>query len=326
VRRSSSRCTANDEGARDVLRLKELRQLRLRLIASGNMLPNIWQIMVLGLLLGGGWVGDPELRGDEKDPSSQASKIPPATNENPKDPALESIVPMAPKPDLEGKDIKDRSPFQPWDSRSPDEGNAYWHTVILAHTTTVEAFANSTRRDITFAHLFQEPEKYRGEVVHYEGRLTRVRRFETPRDIKSAYDIPYQYEGWIFDPLVHGANPMCVIFTELPAPIDVKEKLEQYVAFDGYFFKTWRYAGGDHERISPILIGKSPVLKKPAEVGLTDRTITFSSAMITAFLGMVALVIALIIALSVWYRRGDQRIKTRIAEVNAGQFFENEES
>jgi hypothetical protein len=282
------------------------------------------RIFVLGLVIGSGWIGCQDLRGGERNPTSQGSPVAPAADENPNNLAAEPVIPKAPDAELEGKDIKDRAPFHPWDNKNPEEAHAYWHTVILAHSTSAEIFANSTRRDITFAHLFQEPEKYRGEVVHYEGRMTRVRRFEPPRDIKSAYDLPYYYEGWIFDAKVHGANPMCVIFTELAPGIEVKEKLEKTVAFDGYFFKTWRYTGGDHERISPILIGKRPILKKPEETAITNTTIAFSSEMITALLGMVTLVVTLVISLGVWYRRGDRRIKTRIAEANAPALFEND--
>jgi hypothetical protein len=72
------------------------------------------------------------------------------------------------------------------------------------------------------------------------------------------------------------------------------------------------------------LIGKKPILKKPEELGITDTTIALSSEMITALLGMVALVVTLVIALGVWYRRGDRRIKTRIAEATALEFFEND--
>ena len=125
-------------------------------------------------------------------------------------------IETAPKVQLAGK-VKDNAPVAPWDDRDPEEGNAYYHTLVLAHTTSAKAFANSARRDVTFAHLFEEPEKYRGEVIHFEGqRLKRVRALETPKDIRTAYDLPRFYEGWIFAQQ-YGANPVCVIFMVAPA-------------------------------------------------------------------------------------------------------------
>src|SRR5262249_496168 len=162
----------------------------------------------------------------------------------------------------------------------------------------------------------------RGEVVHYAGRLTRVRRFETPKDIYSAYGIKYHYEGWIFDAKVSGANPMCVLFTELPPAIEIGEQMNIYVVFDGYFFKTWKYTGGDHVRVSPILIGRMPIVKTPPDAGKSNTYITMSSELVTAFLGFIVLVIVLVIGLSVWYRRGDRRTRMRLAETNAATFFD----
>src|SRR5262249_36101956 len=60
------------------------------------------------------------------------------------------------------------------------EANAYSYVLVQAHKTSGPVFAKSARTDLTFAHLFEEPQKYRGQVVHLEGRLLRLRRFDAP--------------------------------------------------------------------------------------------------------------------------------------------------
>ena len=40
-------------------------------------------------------------------------------------------------------------------------------------------------------------------------------------------------------------NPRCVIFTKLPEGVEVREETDHRVAFDGYFFKRYRYQAGD---------------------------------------------------------------------------------
>src|SRR5262249_28697678 len=77
--------------------------------------------------------------------------------------------------------VIDRRPIPSEDRIDPpEEVKAYCLALTTAHATSSEAFANSARRDLTYAHLFEEPEKYRGEVVHYQGRLKRVRQFDAP--------------------------------------------------------------------------------------------------------------------------------------------------
>src|SRR5262249_39498868 len=152
--------------------------------------------------------------------------------------------------------VIDRRPIPSEDRIDPpEEVKAYCLALTTAHATSSEAFANSARRDLTYAHLFEEPEKYRGEVVHYQGRLKRVRQFDAPEFIRDY--LPVIYECWLFDLKVYGANPLGVLVTELPRGVPVKEQLDIPVTVDGYFFKRWRYQAGDGWRDAPLLIGRT---------------------------------------------------------------------
>jgi hypothetical protein len=163
---------------------------------------------------------------------------------------------------------------------------------------------------VTFAHLFEEPEKYRGEVIHVDGRLRRVRRFDAPRFIEEALGIKVLYEGWLFEPDVYGANPRCVIFTNLPLGIAVGEDTDHRVAFDGYFFKRYRYKAGDGWRDAPLFIAPTlTVLSSPARVSSSPFS---AGTLATSFVGLIVATAAAAVALGWWYRRGDHIVRARL--------------
>src|SRR5260370_144714 len=81
-------------------------------------------------------------------------------------PALDRAEPVDPAILAE---VEDRSKVHgPKENYS--EFLAYNYLLVLAHKTPAQALARGARRDLTFAHLFEEPKKYRGQIVHIEGR------------------------------------------------------------------------------------------------------------------------------------------------------------
>jgi hypothetical protein len=210
----------------------------------------------------------------------------------------------APKVVLEG--IKDRTPVR------AEEAKEYNDLLVLAHKTPAAAFANSSRKDLTFAHLFEQPELYRGEIVHVEGRMNRLRVFEAPAGAREA-GVEQMYEGWIFDKdLYGGQNPMCLVFTDPPAGMRVGEKVNYLVKFDGYFFKRYRYPAGDGMRDSPLLIGHGPVLAGPAASG-EEQGSTLGTDLVLLFLSLLVGIMVLAVGLTWWYRRGDRHVRSRLA-------------
>jgi hypothetical protein len=214
--------------------------------------------------------------------------------------------------------VEDKAPV-----RSAEENHyeftAYNYLLELAHGTPVEAFARSARRDLTFAHFFEEPGKYRGEVVHVEGRLRRLRRFDAPR-LAWTSGIRHVYEGWIFDPEIYAANPVCLIFTELPPGWKVEERIDPPlpVAFDGYFFKRYRYKAADTWRDAPLLIGRAPVARPLAEA--PEWSVPYSNAFVMTFLLVLAITLGLAVGLGLWYRQSDKRVRARLKVLTAPAF------
>jgi hypothetical protein len=231
--------------------------------------------------------------------------------------------------DLSAFTIIDREPVLSYDQdRSmSSEAIAFSNVLVTAHKMPNEALKKGARKDATYAHFMNQSEKYRGELVHVKGTLARVRRFDPSRFSKPE-GITAEYEGWIYDPKSYGANPMCIYFTDLPSGVEVGEKLNIPVAFDGYFFKRYRYQTGGKTktgenawRDAPLLIGRT------VEVGAFDTTpvqqgITTNRDMITAFLGLLVVTMSLALGIAYFYRRGDRAIRTRIAGASSLSFAE----
>ena len=198
-----------------------------------------------------------------------------------------------------------------------DEDQAYCEAVIKASRCSTKAFADSARPDLTYAHLFNEPRKYRGQVVHFDGRLKRVRRFDPPLMLVQA-GVKDLYEGWMFSSERYGANPVCLVFTELPPGIKVAEETWYPVSFDGYFFKKYRYSAGDtrpgQAREVPLVVGRAPVVQESAAAEAPASPWTWSHSMLLALLVLVFGTLALGFALHWWFRRGDNRVRRRLAE------------
>lgn len=217
------------------------------------------------------------------------------------------------KLDLSGFAIEDRAPIRTF-QENKYEANGYCLALITANNTSLERFAKNGRRDLTFAHLYEEPQKYRGVVVHVEGRIKRIRRFDPPETARRN-GVKDLYEGWIFDLKISGANPVCIVFTELPAEFKVGEELKGEVAFDGFFFKRYRYKAGDGTRDSPLLIGRAPVML-PGSPSPGDN----GKQMLYTFISLVAGTMLLTLFLAWWYWRGDRRVRAKVVETKHPDF------
>ena len=88
------------------------------------------------------------------------------------------------------------------------EYEAFWRVLVQSHYTSAKAFARSARHDVTYANLFNEPEHYRGQVVHLSGRMVRLQAWPAPDEARAA-GVGVLYEAWIMTD-AYGENPVCV--------------------------------------------------------------------------------------------------------------------
>jgi hypothetical protein len=211
--------------------------------------------------------------------------------------------------------IEDKAPIRNADENL-FEAEAYNYVLVQANRLSREAFAQSARRNVTFAHLFEEPSDYRGQVIHVEGQLRMLRKFKPPR-LAANEGVKDLYEAWIFD-AVHDRYPYCVVFTELPEGLTPSERMNHHVKFDGYFFKRYRYQAGDGWRDAPLLIGHTVALYDPPAVAEADSPLY--GAFLPIFLGGLAATIMLAAGLTSWFRRGDRRVRSALARATLPSF------
>jgi hypothetical protein len=197
------------------------------------------------------------------------------------------------------------------------EAETYSKVLTRANYTSLAAFARVAREDLTYAHLFNEPDEYRGQVVRITGRLKRINRFSPPREAAENGVIDL-YEAWIFSEML-GTGPYCVVFTEWPADLPrsllgERIKGDYTVRVDGYFFKKFRYTAADGkntQRDAPLLIAHSLVVvgRAPSADETSDHWLGWLSTLIVALFGGV---LATVVGLTWWFRRTDNRIRQRI--------------
>jgi len=195
-----------------------------------------------------------------------------------------------------------------------DEALAFDYAVNFASRVPAGVFAAAARRDRSFAQLLgPEAARYRGEVVRVEGRLKRVRDIG-PTPGLAADGVARLYEGWIFSE-VYREFSYCVLFTELPAGLGVAESLDHRVAFDGFFFKVYRFEAGDGPRRAPLLIGRSLQLSPaPANSSLWPAV-----AAAPVVIAVVAAALLGGVALALWLRHGDAEARARIRAARGGR-------
>jgi hypothetical protein len=208
------------------------------------------------------------------------------------------------------------------------EAEIYCKVLELANYTSAAAFKRAVRTDITYSHVFNDPDDYRGEVMHVEGKLKRVNRYKPPWDAaqKGVNDV---YVGWVFSEYL-GSNPYRVIFTEWPAdlPRDLlgKESIpgDYKVAMDGYFVKKYRYparmnSGRGTDRDAPLLIGHSLIYVGRTTAG-TGESSAWLNNLVYGIVGVFGSLLAAVVGLTWWFRRTDQRVRRQILAIHSQEF------
>lgn len=206
----------------------------------------------------------------------------------------------------------------------------YAEVLALAHFTSAAAFAKAARHDVTYTHLFNEPEQYRGQVIHIAGRLVKLARFDPPPEARGR-GVGDLYEAWIMTD-AYGENPACIAFTDLPAGLkaDAERKYNIEVSFDGYFYKRYRYKAYDTKkanqfRDAPLLIGHT--LNGKFGPGAEDEAATenWGQNLIWVFLGVVGGALLGVFGLTCWFRYHDRRVRHRISASRHTEFVPPDE-
>jgi hypothetical protein len=221
---------------------------------------------------------------------------------------LDLIHDGRPLPDLRAKEDKE--------IRKVDRAtyHAYNQALVNGFRYPLEAFKKSAKdhEHLKFAHLWNEPDLHRGKVVTVEGRLARLRKFEAPREAQQN-GVKWLYEGWLFAQ-PRGSHPFCIVFPVLPDALAVAEKMDRRVTFHGYFLMRYKYRAQKGDLETPLLIGPTVVLARSDAAPGDDSTPFPVFALVLVGIILAGIVVGMMI-ISWWFRRGDTRIQSRLADL-----------
>ena len=210
------------------------------------------------------------------------------------------------------------------DKKGAEEYFAQSYVLAHARKFPPEVLDKYARRNVPYGNLVGPIHAdYQFKLIHVEGWLQRLRR-EEPNEKMAADGIADFYEAWVEVPRPPGSTDdpylVCVGFTELPPGLKpVEQPQGKWVAFDGYYFKLLRYESGERlpdgkykARIAPLLLGRTIQLAQPPE---GDSPLSFRSTFVPLVLGLLGVILAVTLGLTLWFRRGDRRARAEITDV-----------
>lgn len=200
-------------------------------------------------------------------------------------------------------------PFQGLQDRSPmnaRDNAAYAALLERARTVPHAELDAASRRDVRFAQLIENPERYRGLPIHVEGTVLRVLRQQVENS--DLFPSGVYFEAYAITPDSQN-NPWVLAFENAPADLEIGDNLRQRVEFDGYFLKLWAYKAGDTFRVAPLLVGRFP--PAPLAPAPTPARRDWLSGNLPILLLLVALTLYTALRFGLQLRRIRQRTATR---------------
>ena len=222
------------------------------------------------------------------------------------------------------KFIRDEQPL-PKDI-GDQENDAYFTMLIYASRTAPRAFDKAANPEADWVHLFQEPHNYRGDVVHFEGKMKRLRKLDPPPMAAQA-GVKNYYEGFLYADLLE-KDPVFFIVTDLPQGLEPGDHQDVKVGFSGYFYKIFRYKAGDTDktkmdRLAPLCMGRTltPLTAPAAAEDEPTAEPSWVSWLGPTFFGVIGATVALLFALGYWFRRSDRQVRQRLTAVRHADFI-----
>lgn len=208
--------------------------------------------------------------------------------------------------------VRDDAPINR-DQAHWEETAAWTRAVIHAHKFETSALQEAVKRDVKFADLFQTGrEDYQFKLVQMKGRLVRLKPMERSKRLIEA-GVTELYEAWIVPHDEPRGNPVCVVLTELPEGVRPANQTNYNVVVAAYFFKLFHYESAEAQKDdanrhvwkkAPLLIGRGlTVVPDP------DGPAEWAAWFIPIIVGGVVGLAVIAVALSRWFRVGDERAR-----------------
>jgi hypothetical protein len=199
-----------------------------------------------------------------------------------------------------------------------EEAFAYIDAVSKASRRKSSAFAKNVDGGVTYAHVMNQPQVYRGKVVRIEGTVRRVRKLEPMLMLRQA-GVKELYEVWMLRDKIGEPNPAVLLCTSLPPGVTPSEDVQPELrgSFVGYFFKVYRYKSPDtlkpkEFRICPMMIGY--LVPRPAEAAGRAKS-SYQDMVLPGILLVLLASIVFVLVMTYVFRRADSRVRSRIGAV-----------
>ena len=225
-------------------------------------------------------------------------------------------------PPWELDEVHDKTPIP----KEPEdrELDAYFDMIIYANRTAPAALDKAAlHEDGLWTKVFHDPDKYRGEVLHFDGRLKKLRQFPAQAMAIQGGATDY-YEGYLSVDAWQD-DPVFFICTELPPGLKPGETLDVPVGVSGYFYKVFRYTPADakqthKDRLAPLVIGHTLTLTSQPAPAKEESGWAWPEWLGPVFFGVIGLTLALIFTLGYWFRSGDRHVRGRVQAARFGEF------
>jgi hypothetical protein len=185
--------------------------------------------------------------------------------------------PVIPDRSMEFETVKDRAPLEFRDNA------AYALLLSRARGKNPTELAAVARRDLVLAHLWKNPELYRGVPIHLLGTAMRVLRYPSKLS-----ETGWLYEAWIMTPETTRMPYVCV-FEEAPEGFPIGHDVNERVVFNGYFLKIMKYQAGDVARGAPLVVGRIGWTRREASPSNGTNTTLLWSLVVLGGLFFVSL-------------------------------------
>jgi hypothetical protein len=183
------------------------------------------------------------------------NQSPPAVTLVASEPAIDApAIDREPIPDAEEREAASEE-FQAVSDQeklSEIEMPAYWRLARWGSEQSFNDMWRDARHDVLFTDLWEQPEKYRGQLIALKLHVKRVLHHEAPANSAGVRDV-YEAWGWTDE---SKSFPYLVVFTEAPPDMPLGADVYGNATFVGYFLKTMAYEAFDARRAAPLLIGR----------------------------------------------------------------------
>jgi hypothetical protein len=143
------------------------------------------------------------------------------------------------------------------DKTSDRSKRPFYHLLTLAASAPPDRLEQHARRDIRYDEIWNDPEKYRGELIYLSGYVVGLRPWEaTESEFFNPLRLHTLYDGYLMAEDSR-PNPYVIVVPRVADGMPTGTKIAENITFAGYFFKLWRYKSADGtERAAPLLVGQ----------------------------------------------------------------------